>query len=140
MFLQQNVITAPQDTCTGHCTPLLHFCFSSYFLSLSIWIQKLKCGPNGAGGQRHRGSYLSSRSPAPPVAFLFPLGTTSPGALGHTGQEQGQTSGLQGCRSGCCLQKSTETERKRRQGMCASHMLSNRPDNSGLAGQCCGLK
>lgn len=62
--------------------------------------------------QRSRGSYLSSHSPAPPGAFLFLLGTTSLGALGCTGQEQGQTSGPQGCRSGCCLQKATERRRE----------------------------
>lgn len=70
-------------------------------------------GPDGASGQRRRGSYLSSCSPTPPGAFLFLLGTTSLGALGRTGQEQGQTSGLQGYRSGCCLQKATEKERER---------------------------
>lgn len=72
------------------------------------------CIPNGASGQTHKNSYLSSRSPAPPGAFLFLLGTTSLGALGCTVQEQGQTSGLQGYRSGCCLQKAVERERKGR--------------------------
>ena len=98
--------------------------------------------PDGASGQRRRGSYLSSRSPAPPGAFLFLLGTTSLGALGRTGQEQGQTSGLQGYHSGCCLQKATEKERERekRQVMCASHMFSTRLDNLDLAGRSHSLK
>lgn len=91
--------------------------------------------PRAASRQRSRGSYLSSHSPAPPGAFLFLLGTTSPGALGCTGQEQGQTAGPQGCRSGCCLQKATERkgEREKRQEMCAFHMLSTRFDILGLA-------
>lgn len=80
-------------------------------------------GPDGASRQRHRGSYLSSRSPAPPGAFLFPLGTTSLGAHGHTGQEQGQTSGLQEYRSGCCLQKATEREREEASDACIPHAL-----------------